>query len=139
MARGESTVRAPVRTNTPHMAPILDPVKAVVMQASVADVETVMVEGRVVKSNGRLLAKDQPELTLRLQRAAERISSSVTEQALQDAYAYVRTAFPLDAASACAARLAGWALQVPGLDKFVFNKMLKQSDAARNSHCAKQG
>ncbi len=128
-----------VRTNTPHMAPILDPVKAVVMQASVADVETVMVEGRVVKSNGRLLAKDQPELTLRLQRAAERISSSVTEQALQDAYAYVRTAFPLDAASACAARFAGWALQVPGLDKFVFNKMLKQSDAARSSHCAKQG
>ncbi|WP_339539553.1 amidohydrolase family protein [Pseudomonas sp. RA_15y_Pfl2_54] len=122
-----------LRTDSTHMAPVLDPIKAVVMQASVADVDTVMVEGRVLKSNGSLVAVDQQALALRLHSAAQRIVSAVTTQDLKDAYDFVRLAFPLDASSALAARFAGWALRMPGLDKVVFNMMLAQSDSARRT------
>jgi hypothetical protein len=30
-------------------------------------------------------------------------------------------------------RFAGWALRMPGLDRMVFNTMLKQADAAQKS------
>lgn len=122
-----------VRTDSSHMAPVLDPVKSIVMQASVADIDTVMVQGRIVKSNGRLMAVDQPQLAVRMQRTAERIVSSVTEAELKDAYDYVRLAFPLDRTSAYAARIMGWALQIPGLDKAAFNMMLAQSGKSKKS------
>lgn len=122
-----------LRTNGANMAPVLDPVKAVVMQAGVADIAMVVVEGRVVKSRGRLVNCDEPALALKLQRAAERIIKATHDQGLADAYTLVRAAFPLDAGSAFAARFAGWALRMPGLDRMVFNMMLKQADAAQKS------
>lgn len=120
-----------LRTDSVHMTPVLDPVRTIVMQASVADVDTVMVEGRVVKSGGRLVSGNQRELAAKLQRAGERIAMAATDHGLEDAYAYVRMAFPLDMASALAARVAGKALQVPRLDTFVFKKMMARSDGAR--------
>lgn len=120
-----------LRTNGTNMAPVLDPVKAVVMQAGVADIEMVMVEGRVVKARGSLVNCDQPALALKLHRAADRIVKATNDQGLDDAYTVVRAAFPLDAGSAFAARFAGWALRMPGLDRFVFNIMLAQSAAAQ--------
>lgn len=122
-----------LRTDGLNMAPVLDPVKAVVMQACVADVDTVMVQGRIVKSEGRLLVGDSRSLETRLQHAAERIVGAVSERELTDAYTYVRAAFPLDAASALAARVVARALQVPKLDQLVFNALLARSDRARES------
>lgn len=120
-----------LKTKGMNIAPVLDPVKTVVMQAGVGDVEMVMVQGRVLKSNGRLLIGNQQELASRLQNAAERIVNATSKQALRDAYAYVGAAFPLDRTSAIAARVIARALQVPGLDQFVFNAILARSEKSR--------
>lgn len=117
-----------LRTMGTHIAPVIDPVTTVVMQASVADIDMVMVEGRVIKSAGSLENCDQQGLSLKLQRAAERIVGGVTKQTLDDAYTYMRGAFPLDATTALGARVVGWALQVPGLDQFVFDQMLAHTE-----------
>jgi 5-methylthioadenosine/S-adenosylhomocysteine deaminase len=120
-----------LKVNGISTAPVLDPIKTVVMQASVADVDTVMVQGRILKFKGKLLVGDQQGIASHLQSAAERIVRATTEQTLQDAYAYVGTAFPLDRASAIAARFIARALQVPGLDQLMFNAMLAHSDRMR--------
>jgi 5-methylthioadenosine/S-adenosylhomocysteine deaminase len=39
-----------------NVAPIIDPVAAVVLAADISNVETVIVDGKVVKENGKLLA-----------------------------------------------------------------------------------
>ncbi|WP_138947829.1 amidohydrolase family protein [Pseudomonas syringae] len=44
------------------MSPVIDPVASVVQSATPADVDTVMVEGRVLKSGGRLLAVNEDAL-----------------------------------------------------------------------------
>lgn len=115
-----------IRTDSVNIAPVLDPIKTVVMQANVADIDLVMVNGRVLKSNGKILDCDQTILTSQLQKSAERIVSSVTDQHIENAYTYMKAAFPLDVGSAFATRFAGWALRMPWLDQVVFNMMLKQ-------------
>lgn len=121
-----------VRVDGSHLAPVLDPVKTVVMQAGQGDVEMVMVDGRIVKRDGKLVAPGIQGLDVKLQRAAERIMSSVSSTDLDDAYAYVRAAFPLNRLTAMGARMAGKALQVKGLDNAIFKVMLAQSDKGRS-------
>jgi cytosine/adenosine deaminase-related metal-dependent hydrolase len=48
-----------VRTDALNMAPAVDPAVAVVHAASPANVDTVIVDGRVLKRNGRLTAIDE--------------------------------------------------------------------------------
>ena len=116
-----------VRTAEHHLSPLLDPVKTVVVQAGAGDVELVMVDGRIVKRDGELVGTDRHGIEARLQQAAERIFTATTQQSLDQAYTYVRAAFPLDRATALGARLVGKALQVRGLDDTVFRVMLAQS------------
>lgn len=59
-----------IRTTTPGMAGTHDPIGAVVMHAGVADVDTVLVGGRVVKRGGALIGHDVPELAGRLRESA---------------------------------------------------------------------
>ena len=117
-----------IRTDVTHLAPVLDPVKTVVLQANPGDVEMVMVDGRVLKRDGQLVSPGAQALQTRLQQAADRIVGSASKVVLDDAYAYVRAAFPLDRVSAMGARVAGKALQVKGLDDRMFKIMLAQSD-----------
>jgi hypothetical protein len=103
------------------------------LQAGAGDVELVMVNGRIVKRDGKLVAADEQELGSRMQVTAERILGAATGQSLDDAYTYVRAAFPLDRASALGARVAGKALQVRGLDDKMFRVMLAQAAKAQRS------
>jgi len=116
-----------VRTAEHHLSPLIDPVKTVVVQAGAGDVELVMVDGRVVKRDGELVGTDRHGIEARLQQTAERIFTATTQQSLDQAYTYVRAAFPLDRATALGARFVGKALQVRGLDNAVFRVMLAQS------------
>lgn len=118
-----------LNTNRMHIAPVTDPVRTVVMQTSVADVDVVMVDGKLIKQNGTLLGVDQEAVSLKLQNAAEKIVSSVSERDFSDAYTYMKAAFPLDKTSAFGARIMAKALQIPGLDKATFNLMLKRLDS----------
>ena len=45
-----------ISTDSPSMLPVLDPVAAVVFHANTSDIDTVLVQGKPVKRNGRLLA-----------------------------------------------------------------------------------
>ncbi|EGD41692.1 amidohydrolase [Nocardioidaceae bacterium Broad-1] len=122
-----------VRTAEHHLSPLLDPVKTVVVQAGAGDVELVMVDGRIVKRDGKLVGTDWHGIELRLQQAADRIFTAATQHSLDQAYIYVRAAFPLDRATAIGARVAGKALQVRGLDDMVFRVMLAQSAKGQRS------
>lgn len=120
-----------VRTAEHHLSPVLDPVKTVVVQAGAGDVELVMVDGRILKRDGKLVGADRHGIEARLEQAAERIFTATTQQSIDQAYTYVRAAFPLDRATALGARLAGKALQVRGMDDKVFRVMLAQGAKSR--------
>jgi 5-methylthioadenosine/S-adenosylhomocysteine deaminase len=62
-----------LRTDTLNMTPIHDLVGCAVMQAATANVDTVLIAGRVVKQGGKLLADGLTEKMSALQRSAERI------------------------------------------------------------------
>ncbi len=47
-----------VRADTLGTAPLNDPVGAVVLQSSPANVDTVLVEGEIIKSGGQLVGRD---------------------------------------------------------------------------------
>jgi cytosine/adenosine deaminase-related metal-dependent hydrolase len=61
------------RTDAIHMTPATHPVGALVLGANQGDVDTVIVNGRIVKRDGRLVGVDWPTLSQRLTASAQRI------------------------------------------------------------------
>jgi cytosine/adenosine deaminase-related metal-dependent hydrolase len=62
-----------IRTDGIHLTPVTDAVGAVVLNASAADVDTVLVAGELVKRDGRLLGIDWPALRARISSSRDRI------------------------------------------------------------------
>jgi cytosine/adenosine deaminase-related metal-dependent hydrolase len=62
-----------LRASDLNMFPVVDPVASVVMQAGVANVDTVLVAGRVVKRDGKLLYAQISDKKITLQKSGERI------------------------------------------------------------------
>jgi cytosine/adenosine deaminase-related metal-dependent hydrolase len=62
-----------IRTDDLTIFPMRDPISSVVTQGGVAHVDTVLIGGRVMKRNGRLLAEGLPGKMAMLRRSAERI------------------------------------------------------------------
>ena len=60
-----------------NVQPVHDPVATVVMQASLANIDSVMVAGRWMKRSGRLLATGLPEKLNRLRQSGERIMQAM--------------------------------------------------------------
>jgi len=61
-----------VRADAPLTTPLSDPYGAVLLQAGAGEIETVLVDGRIRKQDGRLVDSDAPQVFARLQaRAAE--------------------------------------------------------------------
>ena len=58
---------------TLNMAPLRDPVKNLVYYAEMEDLHTVIIDGRTVVDQGRVLAADQGEVARRLQQAGEQM------------------------------------------------------------------
>jgi 5-methylthioadenosine/S-adenosylhomocysteine deaminase len=56
-----------------NMVPLRDPVKNIVYNAEMEDVETVIINGRMVVENGRVKGADQRELNRRIQKAGEKL------------------------------------------------------------------
>jgi cytosine/adenosine deaminase-related metal-dependent hydrolase len=57
------------------MFPVRDPVASIVMQAGVANVDTVLVAGKVMKRGGKLVHPGLVELKAALRRSGDRILS----------------------------------------------------------------
>lgn len=66
----------------PHNFPVIDPLKNFVYYSSGADVETVIVDGKVVVRNGRALATNEVELRERVQAATQRIWAIADRQGI---------------------------------------------------------
>jgi len=64
-----------ISTDTLNMAPVNDPVGAVVLSANAGNVDTVLVAGRAVKRGGRLIDVDLPRLARRLGESRDRITA----------------------------------------------------------------
>ena len=62
-----------LRATDLNMSPMLDVIGGIVMQAGVANVDAVMIDGRFVKRDGRLLVGGVQEKATSLSRSAERI------------------------------------------------------------------
>jgi hypothetical protein len=61
------------------MAPLRDPVKTLVYYAEMEDHNTVIIDGRPVVEQGRVLAADQQEVARRLQQAGEQMWPRMAE------------------------------------------------------------
>ena len=64
--------------NKPHLTPMYDPYSHIVYAASGSDVETVVIHGRVVMKNRRLLTIDEDEAMEKVRKMAKRIQSGVS-------------------------------------------------------------
>jgi cytosine/adenosine deaminase-related metal-dependent hydrolase len=65
-----------IRTDDVNIAPIANIETTVVQSAQPANVDTVMVDGRIVKRNGRLVGFDVPGIVAQAKKSAERIRTA---------------------------------------------------------------
>jgi len=75
LAPGKQADLILIATDAIHMVPASDAAAAVVLHAQPSDVRTVLVAGRVVKRDGRLVGVDWPRLAERLRASSERIQA----------------------------------------------------------------
>ena len=68
----------------PHNFPVIDPIKNFVYYSSGPDVETVIVDGKVVVDKGRALNTNEDELRERVRAATQRIWRLADEQGVVD-------------------------------------------------------
>jgi 5-methylthioadenosine/S-adenosylhomocysteine deaminase len=73
LAPGKQADVTMLRANDINMSPIQDVIGCVVMQANPANVDTVLIAGRVMKKDGKLLANGLAEKMAALNRSGERI------------------------------------------------------------------
>jgi cytosine/adenosine deaminase-related metal-dependent hydrolase len=77
LAPGKQADLVLVRADTLNMRPVHDPVAAVVFQASLANIDSVMVAGRWKKRAGRLLGVDLEPLLLALEASGRKIVGAI--------------------------------------------------------------
>ncbi|HET9530477.1 MAG TPA: amidohydrolase family protein, partial [Blastocatellia bacterium] len=63
-----------------HTIPHPDPVSAIVYSATASDVETVLIDGRVVMREGRLLTLDEQDVIRDAREHAERLARVVKQE-----------------------------------------------------------
>jgi cytosine/adenosine deaminase-related metal-dependent hydrolase len=68
-----------VRTTSPRLTPMSDPVAALVMYAQASDVEMVFVDGKIVKKDGQLVGADWKDLGPKVRRSADEIRERASE------------------------------------------------------------
>lgn len=62
-----------VKTDSTRLSPVNDPVAALVMYANASDVDTVFVDGKIVKQGGKLVGIDWPKVRGELKSSAKAI------------------------------------------------------------------
>jgi cytosine/adenosine deaminase-related metal-dependent hydrolase len=75
-----------IAVGRPHSAPMLDPLHAIVHMAHAEDVDTVLVDGRIVVEGGRVQGIDEDALAGEVQKAARRLLERAGHGDLVPAY-----------------------------------------------------
>ena len=70
-----------LRKSDINMRAVADPISAIVLHAGVANVDTVIVGGNVVKQNGKLTYRDLPRRLAELERSSERLNAGFASKA----------------------------------------------------------
>jgi cytosine/adenosine deaminase-related metal-dependent hydrolase len=87
IARGARADLTVVRLDGPHHAPVLDPLRSLVYYSSGTDVDTVLVDGRVLLQSGRPRLVDQVALGRAAEQAAQRLWQAARERGALQAVA----------------------------------------------------
>ncbi len=77
LAEGKQADLVLIRATDLNMQPVHDPVSTVLMQTSLANIDSVMIAGRWKKRHGQLLDVDLPPLLQRLQASGQKITQAL--------------------------------------------------------------
>ncbi|MGH6646613.1 amidohydrolase family protein [Aquabacterium sp.] len=84
-----------IRKSDINMVPVLNATNAVVLSANVSNIDTVMVDGDIVKREGRMVHDDLPLLIQRLKASSSRIHERAESFDFPAIRSTVRTLFPV--------------------------------------------
>lgn len=73
LAPGKQADLVVIRTDSLNMQPVHDPINTVVMQTSLANIDSVMIAGQWKKREGQLLGVDLSPMLARLRTSGEKI------------------------------------------------------------------
>ena len=82
-------------TASVHMTPAVDACGALVLNANVGDVDTVLIDGRILKRGGRLVGVDWGSLSRRLQASSDRVVEQSRQIPLAPIRAFVNSIMPM--------------------------------------------
>ncbi|MEY2803873.1 MAG: hypothetical protein RL657_1209, partial [Pseudomonadota bacterium] len=77
LAEGKQADLVLINANAINMQPVHDPISTVVMQTSLANIDSVMIAGRWKKRHGQLLGVELPPLLQRLQASGQKITRAL--------------------------------------------------------------
>jgi cytosine/adenosine deaminase-related metal-dependent hydrolase len=100
-----------LRADRPATAPVTDPVTTVVLQASPADVDTVLVGGDVVKRDGRLTGVAVDKAVAALEDSRDRLLAGVDPELFAAAERAHAATLPLTRSGAVLSKVAGMMLR----------------------------
>jgi 5-methylthioadenosine/S-adenosylhomocysteine deaminase len=116
-----------IRKDSINMFPVNDPFNAIVMNANVGDVDTVMVAGELVKENGKLVNTDLKTLRSRIEESKIRIIAAANQRGFQTGESIAENFFPLNPFTAMQSRIAGPMMRVPLLDKLLLKFLIRKT------------
>ena len=85
-----------VRTDTVNMFPVNDPASSIVLCANVGDIDTVMVGGRILKRNGKLIGVDLTKVRERLEISRVKIIEGGSKKGFAAGELLESNVFPID-------------------------------------------
>jgi 5-methylthioadenosine/S-adenosylhomocysteine deaminase len=85
-----------VRTDTVNMFPVNDPVSSIVLCANVGDIDTVLVGGRILKRNGKLVGADLTKVRERLEKSRDKIIAGGRKKGFAGGESLMSNVFPID-------------------------------------------
>ncbi|SEK79683.1 Cytosine/adenosine deaminase [Blastococcus sp. DSM 46786] len=120
-----------IRADGLATAPVNDAVGTVVLQATPATVETVLVGGEVVKRDGRLVGVDRQAAVAAVEKSRDRLLADVDPAAVAALERAFAATMPLDRTGAAMSRLAGAMLQHESTARRLLRTMQASFDRTR--------
>jgi len=118
-----------VRADTVNMVPINDPTGSVVLCANVGDVDTVMIAGKLMKRNGKLVGVDWPKIAGKLTASRDRIIEQGNAKGFKRSEKLMEKIFPLTPRSAREVKIAGKVMRLPFLREPMLRMVMKKMEA----------
>jgi cytosine/adenosine deaminase-related metal-dependent hydrolase len=83
------------KTTSTRLTPVHDPVAALVLYANNSDIDTVLVDGRIVKKDGKFADFDWPKLRKEFLQSTENVMRRAKAAPMEDIVAYLQGVFAL--------------------------------------------